>query len=374
MSITRTALAGIGVGLVVWMGGSPLVSADDAPPPDAPPKVTLGVVPQRDLDDSDTVLMRGAGIDSIRIWLSWSQVESNGGHYDWDAPDAMVRTAASAGLTAFPFLFTEPDWAAEMDGHDCSLHCGPFAPSSNATRAAYARFAGAAVNRYGPGGSFWQDHPELPYLPVHSWQIWNEQNSPFFFGPRPDPKSYAALLRTAATEIRQADPRAEIVLGGVWSADDTPSGVVGSARYLRELYRVPHVSDSFDAIAIHPYDAHLRGVFDQISALRHAARRSGDGRVGLWVTELGWASSGRPGEGLVKDDAGQARLLTRAFGRLLGRADRYHLRGAFWYAWRDTDSGRAVCRWCAYSGLVSREGVPKLAYGAMQALAWGRTG
>jgi hypothetical protein len=93
MSIRRTALAAIGVGLVVSMGGSPLVSADDAPPPE-PPRVTLGVVPQRDLDDSDTVLMRGAGIDSIRIWLSWSQVEPNAGHYDWGAPDALVRTAA----------------------------------------------------------------------------------------------------------------------------------------------------------------------------------------------------------------------------------------------------------------------------------------
>jgi polysaccharide biosynthesis protein PslG len=262
----------------------------------------------------------------------------------------------------------------ELDGRECSVHCGPFAPSSNATRAAYARFAGAAVNRYGPGGTFWLDHPELPYLPVHAWQIWNEQNSPFFFRPGPDPESYAALLRAAANEIRAADPRAEIVLGGVWSADDTPSGVVGSARYMRALYRVPQVSDSFDGIAIHPYDAHVRGVFEQISAVRRAARRAGDGGVDLWVTELGWASSGRPNEGLVKGAAGQARMLTRAFGRLLGRADRYHLRGAFWYAWRDTDRGRAVCRWCAYSGLVSREGVPKLAYGAMQALAWGRTG
>jgi polysaccharide biosynthesis protein PslG len=347
MSFTRAAAAAIGLGLVIWMAGSPLVAADD-PPADDAPRVMLGVVPQRDLDDNDTVLMRGAGIDSIRIWLSWSQVEANRGEYDWSAPDALVRTAAEAHLTAFPFLFTEPEWAAELDGHLCSVHCGPFAPSSDATRYAWGRFAGAAVNRYGPNGTFWQANPELPYLPIRAWQIWNEQNSPFFFRPRPDPQSYAELLRAAATEIRLADPGAQIVLGGVWSAKDTPSGVVGSARYLRQLYRVPDVSDSFDAIAIHPYDAHLRGVFDQIAALRRAARRGGDGGVDLWVTELGWASSGRPNEGLVKGDAGQARLLSRAFGRLLNRADRYHLRGAYWYAWRDTDSGRAVCRWCAY--------------------------
>jgi hypothetical protein len=372
MSITRAALAAIGVGLVTWMAGPPVVSAEQAPSTGGP-RVSLGVVPQRQLDDSDTVLMRAAGIDSIRVWISWAQVEAHAGQYDWAATDGLIRDAAEAGLTAFPFLFTEPAWAARLDGNVCYARCTPYAPSSNGTRTAYARFAKAAVERYGPNGSFWDANPDLPYLPVRSWQIWNEQNSPFFFKPQPDPKAYASLLEAGSSEIKAADPHAEVVLGGVFSARDTPSGVMGSAKYLRRLYRVPNVEDSFDSIAIHPYAGHVRGVFDQIDALRRAARQASDGGVGLWVTELGWASSGRPKEALVKDDAGQARLLTRAFGRLLNRADRYHLRGAFWYAWRDTGKGQAVCRWCAYAGLVSRDGVPKPAYDAMQELALGRS-
>ena len=124
------------------------------------------------------------------------------------------------------------------------------------------------------------------------------------------------LLRLAASRIRAVDPGAEIVLGGMWSAKDRPEGVIGSVHYLRQLYRVPGIEDSFDAIAVHPYAKRLRDVFRQIDAVRKAGRRAGDGGVGLWVTELGWASDGRRGEGLVKDPDQQARLLERAFNRL----------------------------------------------------------
>jgi Beta-galactosidase/Glycosyl hydrolase catalytic core len=329
-------------------------------------------VPQRQLDIQDTEMMRSAGIDSLRLWFSWGQVEQERGQYNWPPLDFAVAGAAHAGIRVLPFLFGEPDWAAQLDGYDCGDECLTYGPSSTATREAYAAFARAAVERYGPDGTFWKAQPTLPYLPIRTWQIWNEQNSPFFFRPRVDPESYAALVEAAAAQIRDADPDAEIVLGGVFSAKSTRSGVVGSAKYLSQLYAIPDLTDSFDAIALHPYARHVPEVIAQVEAAREAAEEAGDDSVGLWITELGWASDGPADENLVKTPEGQASALERSFTKLIDRRDLYRLLGIYWYSWRDTEEGEAVCSWCAFSGLIGRDGEPKPAYEAMRTVALGR--
>jgi hypothetical protein len=341
----RAAAATIVLGLLTLGGAWGCGSSDDetGPAGEGPDGVTLGVVPQRELDGDDAPMMKAAGIDSMRLWFSWGVVEQERGRYNWASNDFAVAGAALGGLRVLPFLFGEPEWAAHSDGHECGDECLTYAPSSTATREAYADFVGAAVDRYGPDGEFWDLHPELDYLPIESWQIWNEQNSPDFFRPRVDPESYAALLEAAAPKIRAADPDAEIVLGGVFSARDTEEGVVGSANYLGELYEIPEVADSFDAIAVHPYAGRVPQVFAQVDAVREAAEAAGDGDVGLWVTELGWASDGLPSENLVTTPEGQATNLERSFGTLIDRRDQYHLRGIYWYSWRDTEPGAAVC-------------------------------
>jgi hypothetical protein len=379
MSIVRGLTAAIVAGALAFGGASACASQSEGGASTSyegggpAGGVTLGVVPQRQFDLVDTRLMSAAGIDSIRTWFSWGQVEQRRGDYQWVALDFMVAAAAHDGIEMLPFLFGDPEWAATLDGHgDCGDRCLTYAPSSTATREAYADFAAAAVSRYGPDGSFWDDHPELPYVPIRSWQIWNEQNSKFFYRPAADARSYAKLLQGAAARIRAIDPGAEIVLGGMWSAYDRPEGVIGSAHYLRQLYRVPGISTSFDAIAVHPYASRIREVFGQIEGMRKVSRRHGDGSVGLWVTELGWASDGRPSDGLVKTPASQSRLLKASFGRLLHRRDRYNLRGVYWYSWRDTERGGAVCRWCAFSGLIARNRAPKRAYDALRTLSLAR--
>ena len=73
---------------------------------------------------------------------------------------------------------------------------------------------------------------------------------------------------------------------------------------------------------------------------------------------------GRPGRVEPGQDArtAQARLLRRSFTRLIRRTDEWNLRGLYWYAWRDTDVGKAVCGWCARAGLRDRKGRPKPAF------------
>jgi hypothetical protein len=330
----------------------------------------VGVVPQQELGPGDMQLMHSGSIESFRLFINWSEVERIPGVHDWSTSDAAVAVAATEGITVLPFLYGTPGWAAALDGRQCSgAECAPFAPRSDVTRAAFANFASAAVARYGPEGTFWLTHPELPRTPITGWQVWLEQNSPTYFAPQPDVRSYAELLGAAAGAIRGVDPAAEVVLGGMWGADSVKDAVVPAGRYLKRLYREPGVKANFDSIALHPYARKLSGVFEQIKAGRAAAKRAHDRKAGLWVTELGWASSGPKKENLVYGARKQAQLLKRAFASLHRKRRAWRVRGVYWYAWRDTPAADAICVWCPGAGLFALDGTPKPAWNTLTTLA-----
>jgi hypothetical protein len=332
----------------------------------------VGVIPQRSLDPGEGYAMRRAGIESTRVWFNWAEVEANRGEYDWSRPDELIHAVSKEGLGVLPLLFGSPAWAAQEDGYECfGAGCISFAPASAETRTEFADFAAAAVRRYGPGGAFWSQHPSLPARPMGVWQVWNEQNMDAFFRPRADPDAYAELLGPVAEGILDEDPGAEILLGGMFGPEPRPT-LIKATRYLRALYRDRRVAGSFDGVAVHPYSGSALGSLAQIRAVRRMIRRRGSGEE-LWVTEIGWASGGRPGQALVKDRRKQARLLRRTFSRFAAKHQRWNLGGAFWYAWRDSVRGEPVCAWCPRAGLISRSGREKPAYRVMaRVLADGR--
>ena len=355
----KLALAAIATAIVL------LPAAAGGDEPGEPEPLTIGVVPQRPYGDSDTRKMTAAGIESMRVWLSWAQIEPNQGVLDWSVADATVAANAKAGLTTLPFLFGTPAWAARLDGWSCDLDsCISMAPRSDTTRKEFGEFAAAVARRYGPGGTFWREHRELDPAPIEVWQIWNEPNLSSFYGPSVDPVGYGALVQAVAPQIRAVDPDAEIVLGGLTGTKSNEKRM-SSATFLNELYTVPNVAAAFDGIAVHPYNRKVRGALDQVETVRDIAYAHGD-YAGLWVTEFGWASAGKRRWGLVKSPAGQARLLTLALDQLEANAEAWDIRAAYVYAWRDTDRGAGVCGWCPWSGLLDRLGREKPAYTALQ--------
>jgi hypothetical protein len=155
----------------------------------------------------------------------------------------------------------------------------------------------------------------------------------------------------------------------MWGPRRAPPDVITTQNYLQRLYRQPGVRDHFDSLAVHPYDGEIRGVIAQVRKTRFVARRHGDGAAEIWVTEFGWASGGPGAEGLVKDRREQARLLHRAFAEFRRRRELWNLRGAYWYAWRDTPRAEAICRWCPRAGLRSVGGTAKPAFHRLSAIA-----
>jgi hypothetical protein len=383
-----------------------------------------GALPTQD----DLKLMPDGGICSIRTLFPWSSVESTEGTYDWSGVDELVRQTTSNGIEPFPFLYATPDWAAAKDNRKCSGgECAVYPPKSAASRAAFAAFAAAAAKRYGPGGSFWtvpinqKDSTQLiqipcepiplpgctpeeppppdppvtppgdptptptpvpptpdpspldPSLPpcqctvahpITTWQILNEQNSPKYFAPKVNVGLYAKIVKETSKAIRAEQPDAEIILGGMWGPDSASKVVTPVVKYLGKLLKIDGVKESIDSIALHPYSSSADGSQQALKVARNALKKAHAKDLGMWITEIGWASGGPKKEPFNKGKSGQAKTLADAYKGFRKNAGKYNLHGVFWYSWRDKPGGDLICAWCGYAGLRAKNGTAKPAWDA----------
>lgn len=339
----------------------------DEEPAAAAPGSFFGVAPQAQLSGEDFQRMAQGNVGSVRIFLPWGLIDPTGaeGDYAFGDYDLTILGAAKEGIDVLPFIYGSPVWVAqELDGEKCDTDCDTYAPRSPEALQAWGDFVAAAVDRYGPRGTLWAEHPEIPARPIRNWQIWNEQNSPTFYQPKPDVEGYAKLLDTASEEIRSRDPGAQVVLGGMFGTPfDGEPPAANAWDYLRRLYEIEGPDGSFDGIAAHPYAAHLEKVESQVELLHDESVRAGDDDATLWITELGWASSG-PNVPLNRGPEGQAESLTEAFNYFLDRRADWNIEAVYWYSWRDTQI--TICDWCPGSGLFPEDSLddPKPAWDA----------
>jgi hypothetical protein len=314
------------------------------------PRGFFGIAPQTPLTPRDTARMRAGGLETIRAPLNWSGVQpSPRGGFDWSAFDQVVEEAAGAGLEVLPFLSSPPRWVS----HDRTR----LPIDGGRQRRAWARFVEAAVERYGPRGSFWEEHAPgakdpLPRLPVHAWQIWNEEN--FFYFTRPaSPRRYARLLAISHRALHRADPGAVLVTGGLFGDPaQRPPRAMDAADFLDRLYRVRGAKADFDAVALHPYAADVADLRAMVEEVRRTMLRHGDRRARLYVTEMGWGSQYDPG--VVSFEVGlrgQARQLRAAYGYLIANRGRLGLAQVDWFSWKDAPR---LCSFCDSVGLFRR--------------------
>ena len=293
--------------------------------------------------------MARGGVRMARFVIDWRQVQPDAGSgYRWPQADRYMRGLARHGLEPLPLLFATPGWVAR------SYIRAPLA--SPRAKKAWRGFVHAAVARFGPGGAFWAQNPDLSYDPVRYWQIWNEENSPDFWAPKPSPAAYARLLKITAGTLRAADPNAKIVLGGMFEGN-VSYGAILSWRYLAQLYRLG-AARYFDVVGAHPYSPRLSGYEFQIRRLAAAMRRHGHGGTPIWIDEIGWGS-GRRGSPLSRGPRGQARMLRRAFRFAERSRDRLAVERILWYPWRDSGHTPEKCAFCGRTGLRRADGSAK---------------
>ncbi len=342
----------------------------------AVPKRFFGVMPQGPLTAEDFQMMGSANVGMVRSEIYWAGIDPTPaeGDNNWSSFDSVVAEAARNGVAVLPFVASEPPWAVELDGHNCELPaCPPYGPKGKQALDAWARFLTEAVDRYGPGGDFWAENPSVPELPIRAWQMWNEQNSPSFWKPKPNVKAYAKLLHVSHAAITGADPGAEVILGGMFG---TPLGgrkpALSAWDFLAKLYKQKGAKKDFEGIAPHPYASKFSNVLAQIDLIRDAMIEAGDAKAELWITEIGWASGGPPNP-LNRGLEGQADRLHEAFSYFIKKRAKLNLKSVIWYSWRDnTSTDVDLCEWCPKSGLLNEDRSPKPSFEAFTEFTGGR--
>ncbi len=328
--------------LVAWLAAGPGGARAAAPPG------FIGISPQNSLEAQDFELMQEAGIKRIRLPLVWAGVESTfPPSPDWSGFDYNVALAAEHGMSIFPFVYGSPSWVAS--------NWKALPAWTKFQRRAWAGFLHQAVRRYGPGGWFWREHPDLPYIPIRNWEIWNEENI-IAFTTRPDPKRYTTLLKIAGRVLHRADHGAKVILGGFFGhpLNKVPPNVK-SEEFLDSVYQDPSVKRYFDGIGLHPYVAMAGQMRAEIGKLRRVMRAHHDGATPIYITELGWGSDNGPTR-WERGMRGQAQQLNQSISLLLRNRRRWRIAWIDWFTWMDQPSG---CQFCNSSGLLTSDRLAK---------------
>lgn len=310
----------------------------------------IGISPQSSGTQKDFRLMRESGIQSVRWLLSWPAIQSQpplARKPDWSSFDHVVELAAEEGIQVMPVVWGTPEWVAP---HKIDLPVG-----SAWQRSSWTAFLREAERRYGPWGEFWEEHTKLDYVPIRSWEIWNEENI-VTFATRPDPARFANLIRISGRLLHHEDPGSKVIVGGLFGRPLQIPPNIASGDFVNRLYRARRVKRYFDGIGLHPYVADARAMGAQLKNLRRIMRRHHDGATPLYVTELGWGSASGPTRwqrGLY----GQAHQLDKAFAMLSANRLRWRVGGVWWFTW--TDEG-GTCSFCGSAGLLNakREAKP----------------
>jgi hypothetical protein len=330
-----------------------------------------GVVPQ--LPPSTEILerLKRGGTDSIRVPVSWGSVQpERNGPLNWSDADTLIGAAAAARLHILPFLSTAPGWAVPTDRRFGSSR---FLPVRNGKqRSGWRRFVIAAIRRYGPRGVFWRENPQLPRRPIHIWQVWNEPNFKYFVA-RPNPAEFGKLVKLTYSAAKVADPRAKLVLGGLFARPIEatyrvrPRQAYFASTFLQQMYRsTPGIRSKFDGVALHPYTGSWKNLPGRIEEVRRVLQRNRDGRKPLFITEMGWSSEPpRQGNSFAKGLRGQARELKGAFRLLAAQQRRWHIQSVYWFSISDY---AGLCNFCGGAGLF-HEDRPKPAWNAFRRFA-----
>lgn len=231
----------------------------------------LNTLPRAELD-TELAAMKDAGTSWVRFDIDWSAIESTKGKQNWEVTDQVVERARAQGLKILGVVAYTPEWArvpgaANTHGYPADID-------------AFAQFAQQAAQRYSSS--------------ISSWEIWNEPNIAAFFLPKPNVKVYAAMLKAASARIKEVQPSAQIVSGGLSPATDNGTDI-SPVTYLNGLYAAGAKS-AFDVFGIHPYSwpdlpsdpaSQSWNTFYRVRLMRDSMVRNGDSEKKVWATEFG---------------------------------------------------------------------------------------
>lgn len=208
-------------------------------------------------DDSryQNALSLGAGWN--RWPLYWNAVQPAPGQWNFSAYDRLVADDVRFGLNINAILLDKPIFYSDgaiisglyepvfADGTDIAAPNKPLNPNNP-----WAIFVYTAVDRYKPNGVFARQQGWNSGQGIRIWEMWNEPDLPQFW--RGSINDYARLLKVGWLAAHQADPQAEVMVGGLLY--NTPT------NWLQAILQI-YANDAnrsqynwyMDAVGVHSY-------------------------------------------------------------------------------------------------------------------------
>ena len=313
-------------------------------------------IPELEWNQVMTAASEG-GIQWGREQFNWDVIEpsdvkpENDEQFQWDAYDGVIDAYEKAGITPVGLLTYSTSWAS---ANSAASNYEFYPPDINAWKNYVKNVAEHYAGR------------------VEYWEIWNEPNhSGFWQGTDAE---YIELLIAAIEKIKQGNPDAKIILGGVAGTDYDYIDAVYDAL---EASTLADPSD-IDIVAVHPYRVigsnfnygpeatapGLNTLDADLRSLRAVMRRHGQGSTPVWLTEVGWTTYT---DGV--SDKEQAQLLMRLYTMALSIPG---VEKIFWYSFTDTSDNHEFLE--GHFGLIDSNYEAKPALSAMQYVQSNLTG
>jgi hypothetical protein len=165
---------------------------------------------------------------------------------------------------------------------------------------AFADFVTSFIRRYGRGGSFWAENPDLDEerFAITTFELGNEP----YLGEM-SAAEYADAVLPALEAVDRSDLPARLVLpvGGIY---------LGEPGWLDTLYeRIPALNELVYGFALHPYRvgehpaASIHGAsLQQIAQLRRALNQHGAADKPILITEYGQSTAACGGDCVSEDE------------------------------------------------------------------------
>ncbi|HWB57907.1 MAG TPA: cellulase family glycosylhydrolase [Chthoniobacteraceae bacterium] len=257
-------------------------------------------------------MIAAAGFKWVRMDFAWGGTEREKGVYDFSAYDRLVAALDKQKMRAVFIL-----------DYGNKLYDSGNSPRTDETRAAFAKWAAAAVKHFSGRG----------YL----WEMWNEPNGGFW-KPKVNVDEYIALTKATAKALRDAGLGGEAFIGPATSTIDLP--------FLEACFKGGLLED-WCAVSVHPYrqgaPENVEEEYRKVRILIHQYAPK-DKAVpiisGEWGYSTGWKGM---------DETRQAEYAVREF--LTNIANDVPL--SIWYDWRDDGDNPADAE--DRFGLVRRE-------------------
>lgn len=234
--------------------------------------------------EEDFKLVKALGLDKLRVSFSWSNYEPIRGRFanlEW--LHQFVDLAEAYGIELMPYFCYAPGWATPYGDWN--------EPPANLDD--WYNYVYHMVSEF-------KDQIDI-------WEIWNEQDMSMWFTGTPD--EFAQVLETGARAVRDADPDALVLMGGITAPDE---------KYV-EYMLDKGLSSSFDVVPVHSYheswssatvESYLTSWGSPFNDIKQLLLAKGDGQE-VWVNEIGYPTIG----GRTEED--QASFIRRAVATLM---------------------------------------------------------